>query len=379
MALAATTLAAIPAITVVQSAAGHAGRTAGPQAEAELETSEARRARARYVSPAGSDSFPGTKRRPWRTIGKAMRSLRAGQTAYVRAGEYVEQTGGPCGSAHNALNWTASGTAKAPITIAGYPGEQDRVVVRTMINIHGSRLRLRNLALDRNTAYSSSDNKCTGSVNLAVYGNDVRLVELDVRNSAMSGIFIAHAAHVTIGRSLIRANGTHPNLDHGIYVSDATSLLVANNVISGNLAYGIHFYRDRTRGARVLHNTVVANGRSGLAMSGDVSGSRVANNIFAYNADYGIREFELTGDDNVAIRNLFFGNAKGDTWFPDHRLATLQGVLADPLFRDPESGDVRLREGSAAIDRAASEYGLAVDLDRRKRPRGRADIGAFER
>jgi hypothetical protein len=371
--------ATVLAVALVLPAAGCAGESEGPRAQTQVETPAARRGRVRYVSPAGDDESAGTKQRPWRTIGKAMRSLRPGETAFVRAGEYVERTAGPCRSSYNALDWTASGTSKAPITIAGYPGEEERVVVRTTINIRGSHVRLRNLVLERNTAYSSFDRRCTGSVNLAVYGSDVSLLDLQVRHAAMSGVFVDGANRVTIGRSVIRTNGTHPNLDHGIYVSAATSLLVANNVISGNLGYGVQFYRDRVRGARIVHNTVVANGRSGLVMSGDVSGSRIANNIFAYNAEYGMREFELEGGDNVGIRNLFYGNAKRDTWFPDNRLATVQEIVADPLFRDPESGNVRLREGSAAVDRAASGYGVAIDLERRKRPSGRADIGAFER
>ena len=45
-----------------------------------------------YVSPSGSDANAGTNlSAPWKTVGKAVTNLVAGQTAYLRVGTYSEK------------------------------------------------------------------------------------------------------------------------------------------------------------------------------------------------------------------------------------------------------------------------------------------------
>ncbi len=75
-----------------------------------------------WVSAAsGSDDNPGTASLPWATIGKALNSLTAGQTACVHAdGTYYEDQ-------NRAAN---EGSASGPIAIKGAPGEP-RPVVRS--------------------------------------------------------------------------------------------------------------------------------------------------------------------------------------------------------------------------------------------------------
>src|SRR5215475_10258709 len=66
-----------------------------------------------YVSIAGSDSNPGTKTSPWRTIQHAADSARAGSTVNVRGGVYEEL-----------VSMNASGDASDGfITLRSYPGE----------------------------------------------------------------------------------------------------------------------------------------------------------------------------------------------------------------------------------------------------------------
>jgi Protein of unknown function (DUF1565) len=134
------------------------------------------------VSPAGSNSNPGTLTQPWKTIGKAMATLTPGQAAFVRAGTYQEARSGSCGSNYNRLIWSRSGQADAPINILGYPGEGRQVVVQTAIKLAGSYLRLKNMIVAKNSGYSSSDYACTGRPNIDVYGSNNLLNGLEIKN-----------------------------------------------------------------------------------------------------------------------------------------------------------------------------------------------------
>ncbi|MCC6383435.1 MAG: hypothetical protein IT304_13090, partial [Dehalococcoidia bacterium] len=73
-----------------------------------------------FVAPYGDDAGPGTEGQPWRSIQKAAGTLRAGDTVYVRGGEYAAVPGGTV--------FGHSGTETAPITLTNYPGE--RVIIR---------------------------------------------------------------------------------------------------------------------------------------------------------------------------------------------------------------------------------------------------------
>jgi Right handed beta helix region len=74
--------------------------------------SEARASGSFYVATRGSDANPGTRERPWRTVGAAVERLRPGDTLLIREGTYFERP-----------RITVSGTAAAPITVQSYPGE----------------------------------------------------------------------------------------------------------------------------------------------------------------------------------------------------------------------------------------------------------------
>ncbi|MBO9610275.1 MAG: hypothetical protein J7639_30225, partial [Paenibacillaceae bacterium] len=66
-----------------------------------------------YVAPNGSDTAPGTLKKPFRTIQRAADQALSGDTVYIRAGTYYETVTPP-----------RSGTAQQPIVYASYPGEK---------------------------------------------------------------------------------------------------------------------------------------------------------------------------------------------------------------------------------------------------------------
>ncbi len=60
----------------------------------------------------GQDMNPGSQTKPWRSLGHAVRQLKAGNTLQLRGGTYFEN-----------VRVAVQGTATAPITIRSYPGE----------------------------------------------------------------------------------------------------------------------------------------------------------------------------------------------------------------------------------------------------------------
>lgn len=328
-----------------------------------------------YVSPSGSDSNDGSFERPWRTIGKAMATLAPGQTAYVRAGTYEEATATSCSTSFNVVTWSRSGTADAPITIRGYPGEEPSVIIRTKVRLTGSHIRLARLVVDRNRAYSSFDKACTGEPNVNIYGDDVEIFALEIRNSGMSGVYLSGADRVRILRNWIHDNGTHARLDHGIYYGSGAGGVIANNIIERNLAFGIQMYPSPS-GQVITQNTIVASGKAGMVLDG-ATNVIVTNNVSAWNAEQGIRTGGGGCQGCWADLNVLYGNAS--SYYLPTPLTVQQTITADPRFVDRAGGNYHLLAGSPAIDVARSDYSRPFDFDGRSRPQGPSpDIGAYE-
>ena len=68
--------------------------------------------KAYYVSPKGNDNAKGSKKKPFRTFKRACKSLKPGDTLYVRGGIYTENI---------RLGKKQSGTKKKYVTICNYP------------------------------------------------------------------------------------------------------------------------------------------------------------------------------------------------------------------------------------------------------------------
>ncbi len=75
-----------------------------------------------YVSPSGSDAWPGTLAQPFATVQFGASRLMAGDTLNIRAGDY-----------HETVSLARSGTAAAPITIQAYSGECPTLIGATPV------------------------------------------------------------------------------------------------------------------------------------------------------------------------------------------------------------------------------------------------------
>jgi hypothetical protein len=321
-----------------------------------------------YVSPSGSDTNPGTSTRPWRSLQRAFDNVGPGQTVFLKGGTYPDWA-----------ELSSNGTPTAPITVRSAAGEQATLTGR--LKLTGSYLAASNLRFVGGTSANNRD--------VLLYVAGARHVEIahdKFTGGTMSAIYVGDPGHpsrdVQIIANRIWRNGSHWNLDHGIYFGTGTGGLIANNIITGNKAYGIQLYPQAVS-VIVASNTIVGNGRSGIILGGEATTSShnvIANNIIADNSEYGVRSYwgGSVGTDNVAVNNLSYGNKAGSP-----SVGLLAGirvespVSADPLFKAAEQLDFHLRAGSPAIGRALPSYTEPTDLEDLPRP-ARASLGALE-
>jgi len=322
-----------------------------------------------YVATSGSDSNPGTLAQPWRTVQHALDLLQPNQRVLVRAGTYAES-----------LYMDRAGTATAPITIENYPGE--RPVVNgggqrpLEISSSGAYFRARGFVFE-NSPYNSGGN-------IDLYGHHLDISANEVRNAQDQGIYAAEESdHVQILGNWIHDNGQGViHQSHGIYLQ-GDDHLVANNVIHDHPeGFGIQVY-DRNSRSILVANTVTGAGHSGIVVggSGGVDNIRVLNNVFAFNAQYGISHDSTCPTASRADHNVVFGNAWGQLQAGCSGLDYSGGNrTTDPLFVNYAGRNLHVNAGSLAIDYALPEYSPATDFDGLGRPQGAgADSGSYER
>ncbi len=331
---------------------------------------------AKFVSTWGSDSDPGTESAPWKTIAKAIRAARPGDTIVSRAGTY--------GARGTTTTADANGTATAPITFMGHPG-QPKPQILGHFKIDGDYLRFSGLFFNGPTGRVkgiSTDNPKGEQVQVTINGDHDTISDSEIANSDWhAGIYLSGAEDTRIVGNYIHDNGDDGsccyeyqwNSSHGIYFSSGSGL-IANNVIEDNLARGVQLYKHPHH-VLVTENTIVRNGRAGVQVAVDTANSTVANNVVAYNGDTGIRSHSLSGAGNLVINNLLWENA-----YPSRNrdgLTLRDNVTANPRFVN--SAYYRVQRGSPAIDHANASYAVSNDHDGVRRPQGGApDIGAFE-
>jgi hypothetical protein len=273
-----------------------------------------------------------------------------------------------------------NGREGRPITFRAAAGRR-RPRILGHVRVDGRHIRLKRLLFDGPTGriFRPTGERAHGEeVQVWIAGRDVTMRQCEVRdNHWHAGVFIT-ADDARLFRNWIHDNGDfndpgQANLDHGVYWDTGSGGVIADNLIERNLAYGIQLYR-RPKDVKVIQNTLVRNGRAGLILAQDTSGVTVANNVVAFNGTEEI-SFDLAGSDNALIDNLFWMNRTQGVFASD-AVSQEGSFAADPRF----AGGVtyRLAPGSPAIGRADPRFATAVDFDGRRRPKKRADLGAFE-
>jgi len=380
-----------------------------------------------YVAPYGSDSNDGSLGSPWATLLKGIRSTGAGDTVYMRNGEYS------IGDAW--LKYGVHGGSNGQYwTVMPYPGEE-AVITSGRVLIEADYVRVKGLHF-------------MSTSTIDVRGKP-KPEHIEILDNTMEGAYNVYAGAINVscryglvqGNILLLENTGSKN-DHGIYFMDGGPYICRNNYIYNSPAYGIHVYdekknssdpptftknviiennfisgsysrtgiiiasgNDHTTDSVVIRNNIIINNsEGGIAIKyGRVKNVWIYNNTF-YNQPYGIS----AGSNGADIRNIYIKNnifsqcnlavKRGDT-APvnitiDHNLVwpantCFEGVTetntikSDPLFVSSPDSNFHLQESSPAIDAGTPDVRSVVkwDYDGISRPQpagGAYDIGAYE-
>ncbi len=192
-----------------------------------------------YVTADGTSSGTGATEKPWdlqTALDGGGGMIHPGDTVWLRAGVY-------CGMFHSVLN----GTASAPIVFRQYPGE--RATIDGTLRGDGSYLTFWGFEV-RQSAPLSQQNYV-----LQAYTLNGRFINLVLHDAGISGVSMSADAGggVELYGSLVFNNGTHENLDHGLYAHNMTGAqkFVNDNVFFDNYARGIQVYEG---GAAAIGN-----------------------------------------------------------------------------------------------------------------------------
>jgi hypothetical protein len=204
-----------------------------------------------YVAPAprGTASGDGSVQRPWdlaTALAGAGGRIQPGDTVWLRSGSYR-------GSFRTRLR-----------------GERDRLIV--FRQERGARATIDG-TLRADGAYLAfwgfeimQSNPLAGTYGLEARTDHGRFINLVIHDAGTMGVsFWTPGENAELYGCIIYNNGTHENLDHGVYVhNERGTKRIIDNVLFNNLAYGIHAYAGRgnrpQRGLLIMGNVAFNNG-----------------------------------------------------------------------------------------------------------------------
>jgi parallel beta-helix repeat protein len=286
-----------------------------------------------YVSPDGNDMNPGTFLQPWRTIGKAARSVIPGDTVYVRAGTYYEF-----------VRLSVSGREQNPINFLAYPGETPVVDGQNqipggwtgLITVIGDWVRISGFEV-RNSLY----------VGVQLEGQHDRADHIYAHHNQLDGIFIQGDFGTVEDSRIWRNVMANQNNTSGIRepalatardtVDDITDYAVLrNNIVWENWGIGIDTFESN---GTVIAGNIVHDNIGNIKISDATN--VVCNRNFIYmtpgsityrlGSNYGI----LLGDERYTppsanltiINNIAYGNLKNMSWYRGVQGGGMNNVL----------------------------------------------------
>jgi hypothetical protein len=269
-----------------------------------------------YIATTGSDSNPGTIAAPWRNLDVAGGKVKPGDLIYVRGGTY-----------NSAYAITASGTAGAPITFMGYPGETATIVAPVdsarwdTLSVQGSYLVFDHL-------HFTDLHNPGSSMEIVAASHDVTLSNCEVYGSLGVGFMLVGSYNLIVRTSIHDNGNTHKN--EGLYIEGAHNT-VRNCLIYNNWDYGLQLYDELAVTPTDGYNTIegnwlyhngypckaagISNDTAGMIVSQGHANNIIRNNVFCDNADYAI-QFDVQLPNQNVTGNVSCYNHSGGFFFP---------------------------------------------------------------
>jgi hypothetical protein len=340
-----------------------------------------------YVSPSGSDTNPGSKAAPFKTLARAAKATRASTTVWVAPGTYA---GG--------LKTTISGTASGRIYFVSTTKWGARVVPpssssnSTAWDNRGNYIDIIGFDVD-GTVSQSGTKWLHGIYNGGSYGtireNHIHHIAKSVTCTSAGGSAIGvdsyyHGVKTDVIGNMVNDIGpTGCRYIQGIYIS--TSGSVKNNVVYRVAEAAIHLWHDATN--VIITNNTVTTSHTGIVVGGGdfyyTAGpddyTAVYNNI-VYDNYYGISEQGKTGVHNTYRNNLVYQNTVN--WTLRNGLTHYNTVSSAPYFvgyTKTGTPNLHLTSSSPAIGRGTATNAYPTDFDGRPRNSSTGyDIGAYQ-
>lgn len=303
----------------------------------------------RYASTSGSDSNSGTLELPYRSVGKLVGTLTAGQTGCLLGGNFAGNV-----SIRN------GGQPGSPITLTSAPGY--RATIAGVLWVADSANDVTIADLNLNGANSNA------TPSPQVNGDRVTLRGNDITNQHTGICILLGGSFVHYGRAdgaVVEGNRVHncgrlpqTNHDHGIYVEAARGTRIVSNWFYDNADWGIHLYPDADA-TYIAYNIIDGNGK-GVIFAGERSGGEYSS---SYSSDNNIVELNIVsnpsigsnieswwggpvGVGNVARSNCMWKAGSSGLDLSGGGFSADSNVTADPLYVNRAAKDFRLQAGS---------------------------------
>ena len=384
-----------------------------------------------------NDSWPGTESQPWCTIQKAANTAMAGDTVFVKAGNYPEtvqfqNSGSKSGGYIVFRNYQSDvvnldpgyfkGRSKSYIKVIGFHvknplpenpgieflGDGSYVEIRNnevtschnfdaaAVRIGGS---MHHFKIDGNHIHHNATGTQEG-LRVMEHTRDFEITNNEVDHNTNIGIVVVGwAQYGKPVRGIIRGNVSHENSltarwSAGIYLDSPNDMIVEYNISWGNyrgFELGCEPNGDHSTGNIIRYNIAYNNLGSGIQIGGYQGGNvhhcKIHNNLFFKNGGVEIGFENNPGHDITIINNILYdpnsnliGNNSGTNLIDYNCYYGGAGpgshsIQADPKFVDASAYDFHLQKGSPCVDSGDPTTGASFDFDGNRTPQDGNDDG----
>lgn len=323
----------------------------------------------RWVATDGSDANAGTEAAPYRSVGKLVTNLQAGQVGCFPANQ-TYYSANAVGDGGYAQAHTGGGTALAPVTLTSGPGGPAVFAGQLLLGVATHDITLTGIHFT-GKRYATGGAFGYKGVHLILNGDRIRVEHNDITDPTGICIQLGDSNQVdpavgtVVTQNRIHGCGMDPDIAwvptdsgaHGIYVQHTEGAEISENLIYRNRTRGVQFY-PRNDGVQVHHNLFFRNatqvnvGSEGADVSqhSDVYANVMADRV----KDWAPAKNESQVFGNMPAVGEFDNQVSGNCYDPGDVFTAGNGldvqpdnVAGVPTFTDATHDDFTLTSDSA--------------------------------